>query len=142
MAETAYRAQVKWVEGLQFVARGLGSQTAFVLDGGVENGGLGQGLRPFETLLASMAGCTAMDVVLILQKMRQPITGLLVNILGERGEEYPRPLVRATLEYVVSGSQISPQAVERAVRLSQEKYCGVIASLKTQIEATFRIQEA
>jgi putative redox protein len=139
---TEYRAQVKWVEGLQFVARGLGSQTACVRDGSVENGGLGQGLRPFEALLASMASCSAMDVVLILQKMRQPITGLVVNVVGERGEEQPRPLVRATLEYVVSGSDVSLQAVERAVRLSQEKYCGVIASLKTKLEATCRIEEA
>ncbi len=141
MAGAGYRAQVKWVEGLQFVARGLGSETAFVLDGAVEDGGLGQGLRPFEALLSAMAGCSAMDVVLILQKMRQEITGLTVNVVGERADDYPRPLVKATLEYVVRGRQLSPQAVERAVRLSREKYCGVIASLKTEVQTSYRIEE-
>jgi putative redox protein len=141
VAGAEYRAQVKWIEGLQFVARGLGSETAIVLDGAVENGGLGQGLRPFEALLSAMAGCSAMDVVLILQKMRQEVTGLTVNVVGERGEEHPRPLVRATIEYVVRGQGLSPQAVERAVRLSQTKYCGVIASLKTEVQATYRVEE-
>jgi putative redox protein len=141
MAQNEYRTQVQWVEGLQFVARGLGSGSAIVLDGSEESGGMGQGMRPFEALLNAVAGCSSMDVVLILQKMRQQVTGLTVNVVGERGDEYPRPLVRATVEYVVRGHDLSPQAVERAVRLSQEKYCGVMASLKAKIEATFRIEE-
>lgn len=140
MAGAEVRAQIKWVEGLQFVARGLGSETAIVLDGAVESGGLGQGMRPFEALLCSLASCSAIDMFLILQKMRQQITGLSVDVIGVRGDEYPRPLVRATLEYVVRGVGVSPQAVERAIDLSQTKYCGVMASLKTEFHSSYRIE--
>lgn len=139
MAGDTYRVQLKWVEGLQFVARGLESQTAIVLDGATESGGLGQGMRPFEALLCALAGCTGMDVISILAKMRQEVTDFVINIKGERAPEHPRPLVRATLEYVIHGS-VTPQAVERAINLSQERYCGVKASLKTEILTTYRIE--
>ena len=141
MAGAQYRAQINWVEGLQFEAQGLESESEFMLDGSPEFGGMGMGVRPFEALLCSLAGCSSMDVIMILQKMRQDVTGLQVNVVGERGEDYPRPLVKASLEYVVRGREIAPQAVERAIRLSQEKYCGVMASVKTEIRATYRIEQ-
>ena len=140
MAGNEYAVQVVWVEGLQFVARGLESESAFVLDGSVDSGGLGHGMRPTEVLLCAMAGCSAMDVIHILRKMRQQVTGLSVNVLGIRGEEYPRPVQTATVEYVVHGTDLSEGAVSRAIELSEQKYCGVMNTLKTEIKTSYRIE--
>jgi putative redox protein len=136
-----YRIEAEWVSGMQFVARGTESQAAFVMDAPEEAGGAGQGIRPTEALLSSMAACSGMDVISILRKMRQEVTGLTVNVVGLRANEYPRAIVSATIEYSVTGKNLSESAVARAVSLSAEKYCGVMASLKAKVATSYIIAE-
>jgi putative redox protein len=112
-------AAVTWQgEGLAFTAE-VGSGYTFDMNGKAgEHGG-----SPMELLLAGVAGCTAMDVVSILQKMRQPITGVQVTIEGTRAADHPRVYTQATLHYTITGQDIDPNAVDRAIKLSQENYC-------------------
>jgi putative redox protein len=97
-----------------------------------------------ELILMGLAGCTAMDVVSILQKKRQDVTAFEIQVHAERAEEHPRPFTHATLEYVVTGHHVDRDAVARAIELSLEKYCGAHATLSKAmpIEHTFRIVEA
>ncbi len=135
------RARVTWTEGLQFVAQGERSGAAFIMDSATEHGGLGSGVRPMEALLLSLAGCTGMDVISILQKKRQRVTGFRVNVRGIRAEEHPRRYVRIELEYVVRGWNISAEAVARSIELSQTKYCSVSATLNAELVHTYRIEQ-
>jgi putative redox protein len=94
-----------------------------------------------EALLLSLAGCTGMDVVSVLRKKRQHVTGFYVRVSGTRATEHPKRYVRIKLEYVVRGHDVSEHAVARAIELSQSKYCGVTASLNSEIVTSFRIEE-
>lgn len=140
-SDDAYGAKLTWTEGLQFVGQAVVSGAAIVLDGAPEHGGLGSGVRPMESLLISLASCTGMDVVSILRKKRQRVTGFCVNVRGFRAEEHPRRYVRIELEYIVRGWDISERAVARSIELSQTKYCGVTASLNSEITHAFRIEQ-
>ena len=142
MAEEATVAgRVAWVEGLQFVGQAAKSKGTVVLDGPQELGGLEGGMRPMEALLLSLAGCTGMDVISVLLKKRQPVTGFWVHVQGHRADEHPRRYERITLEYVVRGHDVAAEAVERAIELSSTKYCGVTASLNAEISHTYRIEQ-
>lgn len=112
-------------------------------------GGLGQseraeaGPRPLELVLLGLAGCTTMDVVSILNKKRQPFTGVQVNVSAERAEEHPKVYTKIHLEFVVRGQGVKSQAVERAIELSQTKYCPAAAMLSKAVDITtsYRIEE-
>jgi len=109
-------AKVVWKgDGLSFSSE-LGS--GYRLDVGGPSGG-----SPMELLLAGVAGCTAMDVVNILQKMRQPMTGLEVAVCGTRAADYPMVYTDVNVTYIVKGEGVDPEAVERAIALSHETYC-------------------
>jgi putative redox protein len=138
--DAVYKAEVTWVEGLQFVGHGEVSGATFVLDGAPEDGGANRGARPMEALLISLASCTGMDAISILRKKRQEVTGFRVHARGIRADEHPRRYVRIELEYVVRGRDISEVAVARSIELSQTKYCGVTASLNAEIVHTYRIE--
>jgi len=129
------QAQVKWIDGLQFVAR-AGSGPAVVMDTQDSGGGAG----PMELMLMGTAGCTAMDVITILKKKRLKVTGFKINISGDRAEEYPKRFSDITIEYVVHGTDLKPEGVKQAIDLSEKKYCGAMASLNAQISHTFRIE--
>ena len=103
-----------------------------------------EGASPMELILMGLAGCTAMDVISILEKKRQDVTAFEILVHAERGEDYPRPFTHATLEYVITGHHVDPDAVTRAIDLSLEKYCGAHATLSKAmpIEHTFKIIEA
>jgi len=137
----ASEAQVTWVgPGLRLVGE-ASSGPAIVLDHvlpGEE--GRETGPRPLELLLIGLAGCSAMDVVSILQKKRQPFTGLQVKVTAERADEHPRVYTRIHMEYVVTGQGVEPQAVERAIELSQTKYCPAAAMLSKAVEITTSYQ--
>jgi len=137
----ASEAQVTWVgPGLRLVGE-ASSGPAIVLDHvlpGEE--GRESGPRPLELLLIGLAGCSAMDVVSILQKKRQPFTGLQVKVTAERADEHPRVYTRIHMEYVVTGQGVEPQAVERAIELSQTKYCPAAAMLSKAVEITTSYQ--
>ena len=129
-------AQVKWIEGLRFVARS-GTGPALVTDNGED----AAGPSPMELVLMGVAGCTAMDVISIMQKKRANVTRFEVNVTGERAEEHPKRYTRILTEYVLYGHDIQPQAVERAIELSEKKYCSAIASLNAQFEHSYRVVE-
>jgi putative redox protein len=135
-----YAATATWVEGLQFVAQAQLSGVAVVLDGAADFGGTGAGVRPMEALLISLATCTGMDVISILQKKRQRVTGFKVYVRGHRQDEHPRVYTNIELEFVVRGWNISEQAVARSIELSHTKYCGVTNSLKSEVTCTYRIE--
>lgn len=121
-------AQVTWVEGMQFVGE-AGSGHAIVLDGRQDVGGRDTGMRPMELLLVGLAGCTAMDVKHILQKMRQPVTRVQVQVEAERAQEHPKVYTHIKLNYVVQGRDLSEKSVADAIELSQYKYCSASAML-------------
>lgn len=116
------KARIKWVEHASFLGI-TESNHAVLMDGPSEGGGQNLGPRPMETLLVGAGGCTAYDVVHILKKSRQAITGCEVKIEAERAGQDPKVFTRIHFHYIVAGRDLKPQQVERAVRLSAEKYC-------------------
>lgn len=127
-------ANITWVEDMQFVAQG-DSGHAIVMDAAPEAGGHDTGPRPMEVLLMGILGCTAMDVISILKKKRQPVTGLKIFANGERNPEHPKYYTRIHLEYVAYGD-VDPEALERSVQLSEEKYCSALATVRGKAEIT------
>lgn len=138
------RAQVTWIgPGLRLVGEAA-SGPAIVLDHVLEDEERpDSGPTPMELVLIGLAGCTAMDVVSILQKMRQPLTGLQVRVEAERAQEHPMIYTAIRLEYVVTGRGVEPAAVEKAIMLSETKYCSVAAMLRqaAAITTSYRIVE-
>jgi len=139
--ENAVHAQLTWVEGMQFVGRADASGVAVVLDGAAGHGGLGSGLRPMEMVLIGLAGCTAMDVISILQKKRQEVTAFRMNLKGYRAAEHPKRYTRIEIEYLLRGRNLSEEAVARSIELSQTKYCSVSASLNAEITYTYHVEQ-
>lgn len=130
------KAELKWTDGMQFVAR-TDNGPAVVMDT-PENQ---SGASPMEMMLMGTAGCTAMDVVSILQKKRAQLKGLSINISGERADAYPKRYTHIHVEFIVKGKQIKPSAVKQAIDLSVEKYCGAMASLNADITHSFKISD-
>ncbi|MDR2364878.1 MAG: OsmC family protein [Zoogloeaceae bacterium] len=122
-------------EGMVFVAE-TGSGHLAAMDGAPEGGGRNLAPRPMEMLLAGAGGCTAYDVVLILKKGRHKVSGCSVQVTAERAEEHPRVFTRIHFHFRVSGRQLPPDAVERAVALSSEKYCSASAMLGKTAQIT------
>ena len=127
-------AQIKWTDGMQFIAR-AGKGPAVVLDSGEG----GSGPSPMEMVLIGVAGCSAVDVIMIMEKKRARVADFQVNITGERAEEYPKRYTDVHIEFVLHGKGIKPKALEQAIQLSETKYCGAMASLNATIETTYRI---
>lgn len=134
---------VKWIDGVSFVGE---SETghAVVLDGAPENGGRNIGMRPMEMLLIGMGGCTSFDVVAILKKARQPIVGCVAEIDAARADEIPKVFTKIHVHFVVTGDNLNEVQVERAVKLSAEKYCSASIMLSKSVEIThdFEIKPA
>ena len=130
------KAQINWTDGMQFVAR-AGKGPAVVLDSGEG----GSGPSPMEMVLIGVAGCSAIDVISIMEKKRARVTAFQVNITGERAEEYPKRYTDIHIEFVMWGKEIKPKALEQAIRLSETKYCGAMASLNADFKTTYRIVE-
>lgn len=120
-----------------------GSGHHILLDAAEHNGGQNVGPQPMEMLLVSLASCAAMDIISILRKKRQDIPAYEVRVWGGRTEEYPRVFVEITVEHIFFGQNIQPEAVKRAIELTEERYCGASAMLgKTAtLTHTFRIIE-
>lgn len=121
-------AKVIWKHGLSF--DGIpDSGIVLPLGSSIEPGGENAGASPLELLLVGLAGCTGMDVISILQKKRQAVTGFELRVHADRASDHPKVFNHVIVEYVVSGHQIDPAAVERAVELSVTKYCSAQAML-------------
>ncbi|MDI6801960.1 MAG: OsmC family protein [Thermodesulfovibrionales bacterium] len=122
-------AKVKWVDGLQFAGES-GTGHAIVMDGDQEVGGNDTGMRPMELLLVGLGGCSGMDVASILTKKKQQVTDIEINIKGEKADTYPKKFTEIEIEFIVSGKDLSEEAVKKAIDLSMEKYCSVKATLE------------
>ncbi|MBT4933321.1 MAG: OsmC family protein [Rhodospirillaceae bacterium] len=116
------KARVKWVEDVMFVGE-TPSGHAIVMDGSPEAGGRNLGARPMEMLLLGMGGCSSFDVVGILKKSRADIVDCVVELEAERADDIPKVFTRIHAHYIVSGHNLKPAVVQRAVQLSVEKYC-------------------
>jgi putative redox protein len=126
-------ANIKWLEGKRFV--GIDSTDhGIVISGTGEDGGIG--VKPSELLLLSLGSCTAYDVVSILQKKRQNLTGLEVQVAAEQQQEQPWTFTRFHVRYIVRGRGLSRKAVEDAIELSDTKYCSVSATLRLGVPVT------
>ena len=146
------KARAHWLEGMKFVGAGWSGHEV-VMDAAADAGGAdvqehlrgrSTGARPMELLLVGLAGCTGMDVVSLLRKMRVPFVGLEFNISADKSEEHPSVFTAIRLEYVVRGRNVDPEKVKKAIDLSQERYCSVSAMLKKAcpVEYSFRIEES
>ena len=137
-------ARVDLVRGFHFEAQLADSRYRLEMDTAPEHGGTGPGARPIELILAGLAGCTAFDIITILRKARQDVTGLAVIANGERREEDPKVFTHIHLEYVAKGRNISEDVLRRAIDLSERKYCSVSAMLKPTVSITtsYKIEEA
>ena len=137
-------ARVVWKKGLSFTGTGLTSSFSVPIGADPKAGGENDGFRPTELVLVALAGCTAMDVISILTKKRQQVTSFEVRTHGERAEQEPRAFTSFSVEYVVTGKGVDPAAVERAVELSETKYCSVMATLRGAgpVTRTITVQEA
>lgn len=122
-------AKLRWTDGLRFNAEIQGR--TIELNSADE---MGRAFTPMELFLAAVGGCTGMDFQWILSRQRQRLTGLEISVLGRRRKEDPRYYEQIDLNYAVHGTDIRKDAVERAIRLSQEKYCSVKAMLKDSVK--------
>ena len=131
-------AKAIWKGGMAFT--GVNDEGYLLpMDASAKVGGQDLGFRPLQLLAIGLAGCTGMDVISILQKKRQEVTGFNVTAEVERANEHPKVFSRITLTYAVKGKNLDPQAVERAVELSETKYCGAQAMLGKTAEITHKI---
>lgn len=110
---------------------------AVIMDAAPDVGGKNEGPRPMELLLVALAGCTAMDVISILRKKRQPMEGFAMEVRGERASEHPKVYTDIDLLYIVKGN-VEPQAVVRAIELSATKYCSASAMLRKAARIRYR----
>lgn len=129
------KARVKWVENAMFLAES-GSGHTLVMDGPPESGGRNLGVRPMETLLMGMGGCTAFDVVHILRKGRHDVRDCELQLEAERAESDPKVFTRIHVHFVVKGKGLSDAVVGRAVQLSAEKYCSASIMLGKTAQIT------
>ncbi len=132
----AMTATVRWTNRMQFAGAGAAG-TTITMDARPEHGGMDAGPSPMETVLLALGGCTGMDVVSVLQKMRAPMEGLEIQISAERAEEHPRVFTRIALQYTFVGAGLRPEQVSRAVELSQTRYCSVSAMLRQVAALTY-----
>src|SRR3989441_9527870 len=130
--------KVTWVPPMQFSGSAARGSTV-MMDAAQGDGGTGAGPTPMENLLLALAGCTGMDVVSILRKMRIPLEELRIVVTGERAADYPRVFTRIHLRYTLRGAGLDMEAADRAVTLSLDKYCSVAAMLKRTAEITYDI---
>ena len=120
------------LEGLMAFRAESSTGLSFVMDASADVGGAGLGVSPVEALLASAAACSGMDVMSILRKKKQVVTSYRLEVDGERAHEgeWPRPFSSITINHILTGENLDPAAVARAVELSDEKYCTVVATLR------------
>ncbi len=122
------KANVDWIGGAAFVGESPGGHR-IVIDGPPEGGGRNLGPRPMETLLLGMGACSCYDVVSILQKSRQQISDVRLEISAERAEKEPKVFTEIHMNFLITGSNLKENQVERAINLSAEKYCSATVML-------------
>ena len=126
-----------WIEGMHFVSDI--DNYKIKLDAEADFGGKAKGNRPKPLMLAALGGCTAMDVVSLLNKMRMPFESLQVEVAAELTDEHPKVYQNVKVTYLIKGGNVDHEKVEKSVQLSQDKYCGVIAMFKAFTNVTYEI---
>ena len=129
------KARIKWVEQVSFLGE-TESGHAVLMDGSPAAGGRNLGPRPMEMLLLGAGGCTSFDVISILKKSRQAISDCYVELSAERAKEDPKVFTKIHMHFVVTGKDIKPDVVERAIKLSAEKYCSASIMLGQMADIT------
>jgi putative redox protein len=137
------KARVKWLEGTAMVGES-GSGHAVVMDGPPELGGRNLGLRPMEMLLLGLGGCTEFDVLMILRRGRARVTDCVVELSAERAAADPKVFTDIHVHFVVTGHDLNPKQVERAIALSAEKYCSasIMLGATARVSHDFEIRDA
>ena len=138
------QAKISWVDGVSFAGQSETGHTV-VMDGPPDYGGQNKGPRPMETLLLGIGGCSSFDVLTILQKSRQNVTGCEAELQAERADEVPAVFTRIHLHFKVSGEKLKESVVKRAVALSAEKYCSasiMMGNAGVEITHSYEIIEA
>lgn len=131
-------ARISWIDGALFVAEG-GSGHTLTMDGAADVGGRDLASRPMEVVLMGMGGCTAIDVVAMLRKQRQDIEGVEVSLVAERAEDPPKVFTSVKLVYTVRGRKLNRALIERAVSLSEDKYCSATAMIRKSASVSHEI---
>ncbi|MCU7892210.1 MAG: OsmC family protein [Candidatus Thiodiazotropha sp. (ex Ustalcina ferruginea)] len=129
------KARVVWVEATTMMGES-GSGHAVVMDGPPEHGGRNLGVRPMEMLLLGMGGCAEFDLLAILKKSRQQVTGCVVELEAQRAEQDPKVFTHIHAHFIVTGKALSEKHVARAISLSAEKYCSASLMLGKSAEIT------
>lgn len=129
------KSRVKWVENVCFMAESE-SGHAMIMDGSPEIGGRNMGPRPMEMLLMGAGGCTSVDVVMILKKSRQDVTACEVEVSAERADDHPKVFTKIHMHFTLRGRGVKPELVDRAIKLSAEKYCSASIILGKTAEMT------
>jgi len=127
------KARVKWVEQVSFLGE-TESNHSILMDGAPAAGGRNLGPRPMEMLLLGAGGCTSFDVIGILKKSRQLVSDCYVELEAERAETIPKVFTKIHMHFVVTGKNIKPEVVEKAIKLSAEKYCSASIMLGATAE--------
>lgn len=137
------KIKMSWGGGMKFTGISAFGHT-IVTDVSKEAGGEASGYKPSELLLYAVAGCTGVDVVRILAKQRQELTGLEIEVTGVNPDTYPKPYQTVVIKYRFTGVNLDPEKVKQAIALSEEKYCMVSQTLKeeTRVETSFEILDA
>ena len=129
---------IEWNGGMSFDAEVMDYR--ITLDADPEHGGEGRGPKPKPLMMVALAGCTGMDIVSLLEKMRVPFEGLNIRVIGDLTEEHPKRFTKMKILYELKGQNIDIKKVEKAVVLSQDKYCGVSASYRQAMEIEYEIK--
>lgn len=132
------KMNVEWKGNMAFEGKGESGHSV-LMDAALKSGGEDNGPSPMEMVLSGLGGCTGMDVVSILKKMRLDIESLEMEIKAERASEHPKRYTKIHIHYKLSGSNLKKEKVEKAVKLTQETYCSVSKSLNAETTYSFEI---
>jgi putative redox protein len=130
------KVNLKWEEGLKFKAETPSGHELY-LDSAHKEDGKSAGPAPMELLLVALGGCTAMDVISILSKMREKVKEFSVEVEGERAPEHPKYYTKIHIKYIFKGENLKEENIQKAIQLSQDKYCSVSANLRGKSEITY-----
>lgn len=137
------KASMSWKGGLKFEGTSMfGPKVA--IDASKKGGGNEDGVKPTELLLWGMAGCTGIDVIRILQKQRQEVEGLEIELIGHQNDDYPKPFHTIEVKYTATGKNLDPKKLAKAIELSESKYCVVSQTVQreTKVKTTYEVKEA
>ncbi len=132
--------KMKWGGGLRFEGTSAFGHT-MITDGGKQAGGEEAGFKPTELVLFGIAGCTGIDVVRILEKQRQKLTSLVIEVTGHQNNDFPKPFHTFEIKYIARGENLDEKKLAKAIELSESKYCMVSQTMQSvaQVNTSFEI---